>query len=213
MSSDEREANGQGADEAHRERMKALQRRKREEIKSKKIRRGVLLVHTGDGKGKSTAAFGLALRAAGHGLRVGLIQFTKGKWKTGEQASLARFPEIDHVVAGQGFTWDTQDREQDTAMARRGWERFVEMVESSRGDDPRYHLVIADELNIVLRYGYLPVEEVVSFLAGKPEMLHVCITGRNAPPELVELADTVSEMRPVKHAFEGGIRAARGIEF
>ena len=201
-------------DEKHREEMQRLRTEMREKVKSKKTKRqGVLVVHTGDGKGKSTAAFGIALRAAGHGMKVGLVQFTKGKWKTGEQAAIRRFPEIDHVVAGEGFTWETQDRRQDIACARAGWDAFKAMVDGSRGETPEYRVVIADELNIVLRYDYLPIAEVVAFLATRPKDLHIVITGRDAKPELLEIADTVTEMHLVKHAFEAGVRAQKGIEF
>lgn len=197
----------------HQQRMQALKEEQREKIRSKTIRRGVIVVNTGDGKGKSTAAFGVALRAAGNGLKVGLVQFIKGKWKTGEKQALQRFPEIEHVVAGEGFTWNTQDHEKDVAAARRGWDAACAMIEASRGEVPKYQLVILDELNIALRYGHLDVDEVVRVLSNKPEQLNIVVTGRNAKPELIELADTVTEMTPVKHAFDAGIRAQRGIEF
>ena len=199
--------------EAHRQRMKEVKKAQDAEVRSKEISRGIILVHTGDGKGKSTAAFGLAIRAAGHGQRVGLVQFIKGTWKTGEKKSFARFPEIDHVVSGDGFTWNTQDRQKDIASARRGWEAAVAMIEQSRGDDPKYDLVILDELNVVIRMDYLPIEEIVEVLANKPEDLSICVTGRGAKNELIEIADTVSEMRMVKHAYKAGIKARRGVEF
>lgn len=200
-------------DQEHRSKMQALQAEQRAKVSEKTLNRGVIIVNTGDGKGKSTSAFGLALRSAGNGLQVGLVQFIKGKWKTGEKKALERFPEIEHVVSGEGFTWNTQDRERDIAAAERGWARVCEMIEASRGDDPKYHLLILDELNIALRYEHLPLESVLSVLKNKPEKLNIAITGRNAPPELIELADTVTEMKPVKHAFEAGIKAQRGIEF
>lgn len=199
--------------EAHREKMKALKEAQDAEVRSKEISRGIVLVHTGDGKGKSTAAFGLAIRAAGQGQRVGIVQFIKGTWKTGEKKSIERFPEIDHVVSGDGFTWNTQDREKDIASVRRGWDIAVDMIEQSRGDDPKYHLVILDELNIALGMDYLPIAEVVEALANKPEELSICVTGRGAKPELIAVADTVSEMKLIKHAYEAGIKARRGIEF
>lgn len=199
--------------EAHRERMKDVKKAQDAEVRSKEVSRGIVLVHTGDGKGKSTAAFGLAIRAAGHGQRVGLVQFIKGTWKTGETLSFERFPEIDHVVSGDGFTWNTQDRDKDIASVRRGWDAALRMIEDSRGTDPKYDLVILDELNIAIGMDYLPVAEVVEVLANKPEELSICVTGRGAKDELIEVADTVSEMRPVKHAFEGGIKARRGVEF
>lgn len=198
---------------AHRARMQELQREQRDKVRKANIERGVILVNTGDGKGKSTAAFGLALRAAGVGHKVGLVQFIKGTWKTGEKQALARFDEIEHVVSGEGFTWNTQDRERDVAAARQGWAKAVEMIERSRGESPAYQLVILDELNIVLRYGYLPVSEVVEVLSNKPERLNVAVTGRDAPAELIAIADTVTEMRMIKHAFQAGIRAQQGIEF
>jgi len=199
--------------EAHRQEMVALKAKQDAEVRSKTRDAGVLLVHTGDGKGKSTAAFGLALRAVGHGMRVCVVQFTKGKWSTGEGKALRRFPEVEHHVVGDGFTWDTQDRAADIASARRGWELAKEKIEACRGDDPAFHLVILDELNIVLRYEYLPTDEVVAYLRERPEGLHLCITGRDAPEALVTLADTVSEMRAVKHAYDAGVRAQRGVEF
>jgi cob(I)alamin adenosyltransferase len=199
--------------EAHRQRMKEVKKAQDAEVRSKEVSRGIVLVHTGDGKGKSTAAFGLAIRAAGHGQRVGLVQFIKGTWKTGETRSFERFPEIDHVVSGDGFTWNTQDRAKDIASVRRGWDTAVQMIEDSRGTDPKYDLVILDELNVAIGMDYLPVAEVVEVLANKPEELSICVTGRGAKDELIEVADTVSEMRPVKHAFEAGIKARRGVEF
>jgi cob(I)alamin adenosyltransferase len=199
--------------EAHRQRMKEVKKAQDAEVRSKELSRGIVLVHTGDGKGKSTAAFGLAIRAAGHGQRVGLVQFIKGTWKTGETLSFERFPEIDHVVSGDGFTWNTQDRDKDIASVRRGWDIAVQMIEDSRGTDPKYDLVILDELNIAIGKDYLPVAEVVEVLANKPRELSICVTGRGAKDELIEVADTVSEMRPIKHAFEGGIKARRGVEF
>jgi len=199
--------------EAHRQRMMEVKEAQDAEVRSKEVSRGIVLVHTGDGKGKSTAAFGLAIRAAGHGQRVGLVQFIKGTWKTGETLSFERFPEIDHVVSGDGFTWNTQDRAKDIASVRRGWDTAVQMIEESRGTDPKYDLVILDELNVAIGMDYLPVAEVVEVLAHKPEELSICVTGRGAKDDLIEVADTVSEMRPLKHAFEAGIKARRGVEF
>ncbi|MEM7138566.1 MAG: cob(I)yrinic acid a,c-diamide adenosyltransferase [Myxococcota bacterium] len=199
--------------EAHRRRMKDVKKEQDAEVRSKEIRRGIVLVNTGDGKGKSTAAFGLAIRAAGHGQRVGLVQFIKGTWKTGEKRALERFPEIDHVVSGDGFTWNTQDREKDIASVRRGWEAALAMIEDSRGAKPKYSVVILDELNVAIGMDYLPIEEVVEALANKPNELTICVTGRGAKPELIEVADTVSEMRPIKHAYQAGIKARRGVEF
>ena len=199
--------------DSHQERMQARQQALGAELRAKTTKRGVIVVHTGDGKGKSSAAFGIALRAAGHGQRVGVLQFIKGSWRTGEQMAIARFPEIEHVLCGEGFTWDTQDRERDTACARAGWERARQMIDGARGELPAYDVVVLDELNLVIDFGYLPVAEVVEVLASKPPHLSIVVTGRGAKPELIAIADTVTEMRSVKHAFEAGIRARRGIEF
>lgn len=200
-------------DEAHRLAMVELKRKQDEAIRARKEKKGLLLVHTGDGKGKSTAGFGLAIRAAGQGMRVAVVQFTKGSWKTGEAAAFERFPEIDHFIVGDGFTWETQNRQQDTASARKGWELVLELIERCRGEQPAYQLLVLDELNIVVRYDYLPADEIVAALAERPEELHVCVTGRDARPELIAIADTVTEMKMVKHAYESGIKAQRGIEF
>lgn len=201
------------ADEAHRLAMVELKKKQDAEIRARKQDKGLLLVHTGDGKGKSTAGFGLAMRAAGQGMRVAVVQFTKGSWKTGETKAFERFPEIDHFIVGEGFTWDTQNRRQDTEAARRGWDQVLELIERCRGSSPAYQLLVLDELNIVVRYDYLPAAEVVAALRDKPEDLHVCVTGRDAHPDLIAIADTVTEMRAVKHAYDAGIRAQRGIEF
>jgi cob(I)alamin adenosyltransferase len=198
---------------AHKERMQALQDEQDREVRSKHIKRGVIVVNTGNGKGKSTAAFGVAIRAAGHGQRVGLVQFIKGNWRTGEQNAVKRFPEITHVVSGDGFTWVTQDREKDIASAEVGWQRAKQMIEESRGQEPAFDVLVLDELNAAVSYGYLPVGDIVEALRQKPPALSIVVTGRDAAPELVAIADTVTEMRAVKHAFEAGIKARRGIEF
>lgn len=183
-------------------------------LATKTREKGLLMVHTGKGKGKSTAAFGLAMRAIGNDMRVGIVQFVKGKWETGERRVLEHFPElVDIRTMGEGFTWDTQDRARDIRAAAAAWQASREMIEACRGDDPRYDLVILDELNIVLRYDYLPLADVVAFLGQKPERLHVVVTGRNAKPELIEIADLVTEMTMVKHPFQAGIKAQKGIEF
>jgi cob(I)alamin adenosyltransferase len=200
-------------DEAHRLKMVDLKRKQDEEVARRKDKKGLLLLHTGDGKGKSTAGFGLAMRAAGHGMRVAVVQFTKGSWKTGEGLAFERFPEIDHFIVGDGFTWNTQDRQADMRSARAGFAKVEELIEACRGDAPRYKLIVLDELNIVVDYGYLPASLVVETLQRRPPDLHVCVTGRGAAPELIEIADTVTEMRMVKHAYEAGIKAQRGIEF
>lgn len=199
--------------EAHRARMKALREEQRKKVSERKEKRGVLIVNTGNGKGKSTAAYGTALRSIGHGKRVGMVLFVKGSWKTGEKEIFPTLPNLDFVVAGEGFTWDTQDLERDIACALHGWERAVEMIEASRQDPNAYHLIVLDELNIAIRYGYIPLDEVISVLDSRPEHLNVIVTGRDAKPELIEIADTVSEMVPIRHAFQRGIRAQRGIEF
>jgi cob(I)alamin adenosyltransferase len=178
-------------------------------LASKTEERGLLIVHTGKGKGKSTAAFGLVLRCLGHGMRVGIVQFVKGVWGTGERVALERFGDLVVCRAmGEGFTWETQDRARDIAAARRGWETAKAMIAN-----PSYRLVLLDELNIVLRYNYLAVEEVVATLMAKPRDLHVVVTGRNAKSELIEAADLVTEMTLVKHPFRTGVKAQPGIEF
>ncbi|RMD62784.1 MAG: cob(I)yrinic acid a,c-diamide adenosyltransferase [Alphaproteobacteria bacterium] len=183
-------------------------------LATKTIEKGLLIVHTGKGKGKSTAAFGLVLRALGNGLRVGVVQFVKGKWQTGERAILERFPDqVDMRVSGEGFTWDTQDRARDIRAAEAGWAAACEMIEAAREKPPRYDLIVLDELNIVLRYDYLPLDEVVATLRARPPDLHVVVTGRNAKPALIEAADLVTEMTEIKHPFRTGVKAQKGIEF
>lgn len=197
----------------HRRRMSELEAEQAAKVKANNERRGILIVNTGPGKGKSTAAFGTAIRAAGHGQHVAVIQFIKGTWKTGEQAALARFPEIDHVVSGDGFTWKTKNRDQDIASAEKGWRRAVEMIQAVRDGVPVYDLIILDELNIALRYDYLDIAEVCDVLAAKPKDMSIMVTGRDAKAELIELADTVTEMGCVKHAFEAGVKARKGVDF
>jgi cob(I)alamin adenosyltransferase len=193
----------------HREKMQRRQAARRKVLATKTEERGLLIVHTGAGKGKSTAAFGIVLRCLGHGMRVGIVQFVKGAWATGERSVLARFPDLVTCRAmGEGFTWDTQDRARDIAAARAAWDIAQAMIA-----DPSYRLVLLDELNIVLRYDYLPVDEVVAALQTKPRDLHVVVTGRNAPQALIEAADLVTEMTLVKHPFRAGVKAQPGIEF
>ena len=199
--------------EEHKEKMKAIQKEQRQKVREKLIDRGVVIVNTGDGKGKSSAAFGTAFRAVGYGYKVGIIQFIKGAWKTGEQEAFKKFPEIDHIISGEGFTWDTQDKAKDIESAMRGWNIVLDMIEQTRSGEKDYHLLVLDELNIALSVGYIPVEDVVKALQNKPDKLNIIITGRNAPQEIMDVADTVSEMVPLKHAFEGGIQAQKGIEF
>ena len=193
----------------HAEKMARRKAARTRMLATKTEERGLLIVHTGAGKGKSTAAFGMVLRCIGHGMRVGVVQFVKGAWGTGERTVLERFPELVTCRAmGEGFTWDTQDRARDIAAARAAWGLAQTMIV-----DPSYRLVLLDELNIVLRYGYLPVGEVVATLRGKPRDLHVVVTGRNAPPGLIDIADLVTEMTLVKHPFRAGVKAQPGIEF
>lgn len=193
--------------------MQALQKEQREKVRSKNIDRGIIIVNTGDCKGKSTAAFGTAIRAVGHGHKVTIVQFIKGTWKTGEQAIFKRFDEITHIVSGEGFTWNTQDKEKDIAAARRGWEQVVDTIEASRKDPESCFLLVLDELNIALQYDYLPTDEIVEVIANKPDHLNIIITGRGAPQALIDAADTVTEMTQIKHAFESGIQAQKGVEF
>jgi cob(I)alamin adenosyltransferase len=193
----------------HNEKMARRKAARDRMLATKTEERGLLIVHTGRGKGKSTAAFGLVLRCLGHGMRVGIVQFVKGVWSTGERAALERFGDLVTCRAmGEGFTWDTQDRARDIAAARRAWDTAAAMIA-----DPSYQLVLLDELNIVLRYDYLPLDEVVAALRAKPRDLHVVVTGRNAKGELIEAADLVTEMTLIKHPFRAGVRAQQGIEF
>ena len=178
-------------------------------VAARTVEKGLLIVHTGKGKGKSTAAFGMVMRCIGHGMKVGVIQFIKGKWDTGERWVLEKFPELCTIKAlGEGFTWETQDRARDVAHARAAWEEGKEMMA-----DPSIKLVLLDELNIALRYDYLPVEEVVDALNARRPDLHVIVTGRNAKDELIAVADLVTEMEMVKHPFRDGVKAQKGIEF
>ncbi|MCX5568476.1 MULTISPECIES: cob(I)yrinic acid a,c-diamide adenosyltransferase [Kaistia] len=179
-------------------------------LASKNVEKGLIIVHTGKGKGKSTAAFGMAFRSLGHGLPVAVVQFVKGAIDTGERMALERFGDLVSINRlGEGFTWETQDRQRDIAAAKHAWETAKELIRSGA-----YHLVLLDELNIVLRYDYLSVDEVVQFLTTeKPADVHVVITGRNAPEALIEVADLVTEMELVKHPFRSGVKAQQGIEF
>ena len=193
----------------HREKMAKRKAVQDAEVASKTTEKGLLIVHTGPGKGKSTAAFGLALRMLGHGRRVGVVQFIKGAWSTGERTALERFGDLIvwHSM-GEGFTWETQDRARDIAACRRAWERTKELLV-----DPTIALLILDELNIALRYDYLPIDEVLSDIAARRAGLHVVVTGRNAKPALIEAADLVTEMTMTKHHFAAGVKAQQGIEF
>lgn len=169
--------------------------------------RGVLLVHTGNGKGKSSSAFGMVARALGHGMRVAVVQFIKGSFSTGEEAFFRRFPEVEYHVMGEGFTWETQDRERDVRAASLAWEQAKKFLA-----DPDIPLVVLDELNIVLKYGYVSLADVLAALRARPAQQHAVVTGRAAPPELIDIADTVTEMIEVKHAYKAGVRAQKGVE-
>ena len=206
MTAEEEEA----AAARHRAKMARRKAAQDAEVASKTVaEKGLLLVHTGPGKGKSTAAFGLALRMLGSGGRVGVVQFIKGAWSTGERSAFAAFGErVRWHTMGEGFTWETQDRARDVAAAGRAWKVAAAMLR-----DPALGLVVLDELNIALRYDYLPLPAVLEDLAARPPMQHVVVTGRNAKPELVAAADLVTEMGAAKHHFAAGVKAQRGIEF
>ncbi|MGW8137037.1 cob(I)yrinic acid a,c-diamide adenosyltransferase [Sphingomonas zeae] len=196
-------------DAEHAERMARKKAAQDSKVAARDAEKGLIIVHTGKGKGKTTAALGMVIRAVGHDMRVGMVQFVKGAMTTGEAAVLARFPEVDFHAMGEGFTWNTQDRARDIATARTAWDEVKRMIA-----DPSYDLIVADELNIVLRYDYLPLDEVLEVLATKGAMTHVVITGRNAPDALIEAADLVTDMTQVKHPFrEQGVKAQKGIEF
>jgi cob(I)alamin adenosyltransferase len=200
---DEREA------ERHRAKMAKRKSVQDEEVAGKTLEKGLLIVHTGTGKGKSTAAFGLALRMIGRGNRVGIVQFVKGAWHTAERDALEKFgDQVSWHSMGEGFTWETQDLARDIAAAERAWAKAVELM-----DDPSFSLVILDELSIALRYDYLPLDQVIATLKARRPDLHVVVTGRNAKPELIEAADLVTDMTLVKHHFAAGVRAQPGIEF
>jgi cob(I)alamin adenosyltransferase len=193
----------------HRAKMEKRKAVQDAEVAEKKIEKGLLIVHTGTGKGKSTAAFGLALRMLGHGQRVGVVQFVKGAWHTAERDALAQFgDQIVWHTMGEGFTWETQDLKRDIAAAERAWAKSQELMA-----DPSFGLVILDELNIALRYDYLNLGSVVAALSARRPGLHVVVTGRNAKPELIAAADLVTEMTLVKHHFAAGVKAQPGIEF
>src|SRR6478752_2613538 len=179
------------------------------EVAAKTVEKGLLIVHTGKGKGKSTAAFGLMLRALGRGFRCGVVQFGKGAWQSGERAAIERFgDQVEWHTLGEGFTWETQDRARDVAAAERAWLAAQKMMA-----DPAIRLIVLDELNISLRYEHLDIAAVVAALQARRSDLHIVVTGRNAKPELIEAADLVIEMTPVKHHFAAGVKAQEGIEF
>ncbi len=192
----------------HARRMAHKQKIMNERIARADKEQGVLLVLTGPGKGKSSSGFGMLARALGHGMKVGVVQFIKGKFSTGEEAFFRDLPGVDYHVMGEGYTWDTQDRNRDVEAAEAAWEVARHMLA-----DERYQLVLLDELNIALRHDYLDLDRVLDDLQGRPAMQHVVVTGRHAPQQLIELADTVTEMKVVKHAFKDqGIKAQKGVE-
>jgi len=196
-------------EERHRAKMAKRKAVQDAEVASKTVEKGLLIVNTGPGKGKTTAAFGLALRMLGYGKRVGVVQFIKGKWHTGEKDAFAAFG--DRVVwhaMGEGFTWETQDLKRDIAAAEAAWAKALELMA-----DPSISLLVLDELNIALRYEYLDLDAVVAALVARRQGLHLVVTGRNAKPKLIEAADLVTEMTLVKHHFAAGVKAQAGIEF
>ncbi|WP_375408593.1 cob(I)yrinic acid a,c-diamide adenosyltransferase [uncultured Methylobacterium sp.] len=198
-------------DEEARHRLKMEKRKAVQdaEVAEKTIEKGLLIVNTGPGKGKTTAALGLMLRALGHGWRVGVVQFIKGAWDTGEKHALATFGDrIAWHTLGEGFTWETQDKARDIAAAEHAWSKALDLMA-----DPTIRILVLDELNIALRYDYLPIDEVVAAFQARRPGLHVVVTGRNAKPALIEAADLVTEMAVVKHHFAAGVKAQEGIEF
>ena len=195
----------------HKEKMRKINAARDKLMKTKTDEKGLIMVHTGSGKGKSSSGFGMIMRCIGHGIPCAVVQFIKGNWVTGEKTILRdRFAEeCRFFVSGEGFTWETQDRERDVAAAENGWRIAKEQIL-----DPDIQFVLLDEINIALRYDYLDIDEVVDFLlTQKPQMTHVCLTGRNAKPELIEAADLVTEMTLLKHPFKDGVVAQKGVEF
>lgn len=196
----------------HNEKMRKIKVARDKMMKTKTEKKGLIMVHTGSGKGKSSSGFGMIMRCIAHGMPAAVVQFIKGNWQTGEKAFLRdRFAdEVRFFVSGEGFTWETQDRARDIAAAENGWRLAKEQIL-----DPDIRFVLLDEINIALRYDYLDIDEVVAFLLEhKPEMTHVCLTGRNAKPELIEAADLVTEMSLIKHPFNDlGVKAQKGVEF
>lgn len=196
-------------DERHKARMQRKKALIDEKIAEAQDEYGLLLVHSGNGKGKSSSAFGMVARAMGHGIKVGVVQFIKGAASTGEENFFRRFPdEVRYHVMGEGFTWETQDRQRDIAKARQAWSVAAELL-----TDPEIGLVVLDELNIALKYGYLDLAPVLADIESRPLLQHVVVTGRGAPPGLIEAADTVTEMNVIKHAFKAGVKAQKGVEY
>lgn len=194
--------------EAHKAAMKKLQADQRQKrLESRKAERGLVLVHTGNGKGKSSSAFGVVIRALGWGHQVGVVQYVKGTWKTGEKSFFNELP-VDWHTMGEGFTWETQDRDRDIAAAEAAFEQSTKMMQSGE-----YDLILLDEINIVLRYDYLDVADVIEAVNNRHDRTSVILTGRDAKPELMEMADLVTEMTEIKHPYQAGIRAKQGIDF
>lgn len=195
---------------AHKLKMERRNEVQEQRLAERTVEKGLVIVHTGDGKGKSSAAFGMVFRSLGHGLPVAVVQFIKGAWEPGEAKLLQRFPELVFFQAmGEGFTWQTQDRERDIQKATEAWQKSLELIAANK-----YHLVLLDEINVAMKLGYLDPAVVLAGLAQKPEMVHVVLTGRGAPSELIEYADLVTEMKMVKHPFRSqGIKAQLGVEY
>lgn len=196
-------------DSEHNEKMRRVKAARDKMMAGKVGEKGLLIVHTGKGKGKSSSAFGMVMRCLGHGMKVGIVQFVKGAWDTGEARLLAKFPELCEIkTMGEGFTWETQDRARDVAAAERAWTESKRMLA-----DESYRMVVLDELNIVLRYEYLALDPVLETLAARPPMQHCVVTGRNAPQALIDASDLATEMNLLKHPFRDGIKAQAGVEF
>ena len=209
MSREERQDKEAERDRLHAEEMQRIQAERRVERAARKQRGGLLMVLTGPGKGKSSSAFGMVARALGWEMRVGIVQFIKGKWQTGEKHFFRRFPElVTFEVMGEGFTWDVQDRQRDIAAAQKAWERSCELIR-----DPDFDFVLLDELNIAIRNDYVSIDQVIAELTARPREKHICITGRDAHPRLIEIADLVTQMTLVKHPYQAGFKAQRGVEF
>lgn len=198
------------SDEAYRQKMQRRKEVQEQRLAQRTADKGLIIVHTGTGKGKTTAALGMVLRSLGHGFQVAIVQFIKGAWEPAEKAILSRFePQLEFYAMGEGFTWDTQDRQRDTEKAQEAWLKGLSLIRN-----PAIKLVLLDEINVALKLGYLSVEEILAGLEEKPEANHVILTGRGAPAELIERADLVTEMTLIKHPFrEQNIKAQPGIEF
>ncbi|MBI1245025.1 MAG: cob(I)yrinic acid a,c-diamide adenosyltransferase [Alphaproteobacteria bacterium] len=193
----------------HAEKMRRIKEARDRMMEGKVGEKGLLIVHTGKGKGKSSSAFGMVMRCLGHGMKVGVVQYVKGGWDTGEARLLKKFPELCEIrTLGEGFTWETQDKARDIAAAERAWAESRRMLA-----DAQYRMVVLDELNIALRYGFIPLEPVLEAIAARPPLQHCVVTGRNAPEAMIEAADLVTEMTLVKHPFRAGIKAQPGVEF